>query len=127
MDSKVHEKYTGVNNELILNNLKNLASHVRRESNKKIWIRTPLIPGATATKENIEKIGIFIRKELIDVIDRWELCAFNNICKEKYQKLNQKWKYEETPLMDQEEIHKLVTVAKRYAGSLVVISGLTKK
>lgn len=127
MDSGLHEKYTGVNNKLILSNLKNLANHVRNDEDKKIWIRTPLIPDATATKKNIEEIGIFIRKELLDVIERWELCTFNNVCKEKYQKLNKKWKYDGTELMDEKAVEEFTTIAKEYAGKLVVVSGLTKK
>lgn len=127
MNSKMHEKYTGVNNELILSNLLNIAKDVRNDRNKKIWIRTPLIPEATATKENIKEIGSFIKEELIDVIERWELCAFNNVCKDKYRKLNQKWKYENAELMDEKKITELAEIAKVYVKDLLIVSGLIKK
>lgn len=127
MDEKLHRQYTGVDNKLILSNLKNIANHMRNGEGKRLWIRTPLIPGATATKENIEKIGIFIRKELVDVIERWELCAFNNVCKEKYQKLNQDWKYQNTELMDDALVKELADIAREYVGEKLVVSGLTKK
>lgn len=127
MDPQLHEKYTGVNNKLILDNLKMLADRVRKDESKKIWIRTPLIPEATATEKNVGEIGAFIKKELIDVIERWELCAFNNVCKEKYRKLNRKWKYEKTELMDEKTVGKLKEIAESYAGDLVTVSGLTKK
>ena len=127
IDPQLHEKYTGVNNKLILDNLKMLADRVRKDESKKIWIRTPLIPEATATEKNVGEIGAFIKKELIDVIERWELCAFNNVCKEKYRKLNRKWKYEKTELMDEKTVGKLKEIAESYAGDLVTVSGLTKK
>ena len=127
MDSKLHEQYTGVNNNLILSNLKNIANKARVDGEKRIWIRTPLIPGATATIENIDAIGSFIRRELIDVIERWELCAFNNVCKEKYQKLDKNWKFENEKLMTIEEVGELSKVAKSYVGDLLVVSGLTRK
>ena len=126
MDSKLHEQYTGVNNNLILSNLKNIANRAREDGEKRIWIRTPLIPGATATKENIDAIGSFIRKELIDVIERWELCAFNNVCKEKYQKLDKNWKFVNEKLMTVEQVEELSNIAKPYVGDLLVVSGLTR-
>lgn len=127
LDEISHKKFTGVDNKLILSNIKNIAHHVRKDQGKQLWIRTPLIPEATATKKNIEKIGEFIKKELIDVIDRWELCAFNNVCKDKYKKLNQEWKYQKHELMEEKLVNELASVAKGYVGNLLVVSGLTKK
>ena len=54
---------------------------------RKLWVRTPLIPGVTATAENLRAIGRFIATELGDVVSRWELCAFNNLCADKYRRL----------------------------------------
>ena len=127
MDCKLHEKYTGVSNKLILSNLKNIANKSREDGKKRIWIRTPLIPGATATKENIEAIGDFIRRELADVIERWELCAFNNVCKEKYRKLDKDWQFQDEKLMTIDEVQDLSDIARSYVGDLLVVSGLTRK
>jgi pyruvate formate lyase activating enzyme len=76
-NSDLHQKYTGQPNELILDNLLHVAAYIRKKSRDlKLWLRTPLIPGATATEENITEIGRFLKKQLSDVVEFWELCAF---------------------------------------------------
>ena len=127
MDEKLHREYTGVSNKVILDNLKFIAGKIRSRRDSRLWIRTPLIPGATATKENIEEIGRFVRKELADVIERWELCAFNHVCKEKYAKIGKEWDYDKTELMEEKEVQKLAEAAGKYADGYLAVSGLTKE
>lgn len=121
----MHQAHTGVSNKIILENLKSIADRIRRQKDSRLWIRTPLIPGATAAEENIEEIGQYIRKELIDVIERWELCAFNYVCKDKYIKMGQYWKYAECTLLDCSTVEDLASIAEKYAEGIVVVSGLT--
>lgn len=123
MDNAMHKKWTGVSNTLILENLAKLANQMNE--NQQLWIRTPLIPSATASKENIEEICKFIKD--FKVLKRYELCAFNNICKEKYKKLGMTWYFENTPLMMQEEAESYFEIVKRYVGDRAVLSGLTAK
>ncbi len=54
-NSANHKKYTGVGNELIKSNFEFLAS--KKEN---ILVRIPLVPGITATKENIGEIASFV-------------------------------------------------------------------
>jgi len=130
LDPGLHKKNTGQSNELILDNLIRLADYIRKtKKNMTLWIRTPLIPGATAGEENISAIGRFISENLADVIERWELCAFNNVCISKYKKMRQAWIYETTQLMDQGFIDKIKSAALS-AGipkSQLVVSGLITK
>lgn len=51
MDNDLHKKYTGVSNQLIINNLVYLAGR-----GDKTVVRIPLIPGITDTHENFEAI-----------------------------------------------------------------------
>lgn len=79
MDEGKHSKYTGVSNQLIVENLKKLAAN-----NNKIWIRVPVIPGINDDKENIEKIGAFISSlSLREVF----LLPYHNIAIDKYTRL----------------------------------------
>ncbi len=95
IDPEQHRHFTGVSNELILDNIRWIAEKIRsHEFKSEIWIRTPLIPDATATEENLSGIGKFIAGEIGDVVARWELCAFNNSCITKYQRLDRTWEYE---------------------------------
>jgi pyruvate formate lyase activating enzyme len=99
MDAARHKELTGKDNTLILENLFAVAEYIRRarlEENREVllWIRTPLIPGETATAGNIENIADFILSRVIDVTGRWELCAFNAACVSKYIKMQKPWPYE---------------------------------
>jgi pyruvate formate lyase activating enzyme len=91
-----------------------------------LWIRTPLIPGVTATTENITAIGSFIAKELNGAVSRWELCSFNNSCIAKYQRLNLPWAYHDTPLIDHEtsEALRMAAMASGVNEELIVVTGL---
>lgn len=125
INEEIHRKHTGVSNKIILENLKFIADKIRRQKDSKLWIRTPLIPGATATEENIEEIGQFIRGELLDITERWELCTFNYVCKDKYVKMGQSWEYAEYTLLDSSTVKNLASIAEKYAEEIVVVSGLT--
>jgi pyruvate formate lyase activating enzyme len=112
-DEEEHKKWTGVSNTVILENAKYVADRMRRGKNPaRLWIRTPIIPNATATGENIRGIARFIAAELSDVFERWELCAFNNLCKDKYARLAQDWQFATTPLMLSEDMDSLLDEAR---------------
>ena len=57
MDAGKHKRYTGVSNELILSNLRLLAS-----LGAPIQIRIPLIEGINADEENIEATALFLKQ-----------------------------------------------------------------
>ena len=78
-----------------------------------MWIRTPIIPGATATHENINGIGQFMASHLAGVVSRWELCAFNNLCRDKYLRLDQPWAFEDESLLEQSFLEELADTAKQ--------------
>ena len=63
------------------------------------WIRTPVIPEATATEENILGIGRFMAANLDGIVSRWDLCAFNNLCRDKYLRLDMDWDFKTTELL----------------------------
>ena len=123
MDSELHKKYTGVTNKIILGNFAWLISEKMSNTQKQIWVRTPLISEVTATDENIHRIGSFL-SEYADRIDRWELCAFNNVCKDKYKKIGIDWKYKDSTLMTQDEARHCFEIAQSYLHEKTVLSGL---
>ncbi|MFW5780533.1 MAG: glycyl-radical enzyme activating protein [Bacillota bacterium] len=109
IDNERHKELTGVENKLILQNAKRLGSLEKPE----IWVRTPIIPDATDSEENIKGIGKFI-KEHMKNIEKWELVAFNNLSREKYKLLEKQWEYKDTQLMEKEKMQKLTELAKKY-------------
>ena len=128
-DREKHREFTGAYNDLILSNLKHAAGYVRSAAHPmEIWIRTPLIPGATATPENIAAIGAFIRDSLQDVVTRWELCAFNGVCASKYDKLGTRWAYDGMGAMTQPEIEPLRQAALAcLPPEKVLVSGMIRE
>ncbi len=113
MDPKRHLHFTGRSNETILNNLAFAGAWAREHKHlQQFWVRTPLILGATATAFNIRSIGAFIAKHLAGNVDRWELCAFNNLCGDKYTRLGLRWDYAHTPLLSPEQMETYASIAK---------------
>lgn len=113
MDPARHLEFTGGSNEQILSNLLRLRDFVREDGTRPaIWIRTPLVPDYTATEENISAIGSFINDHLGERAERWELCAFNNTCAAKYQKLGRRWTFEGRSLLDREVGNRLLETAR---------------
>ncbi|MBQ6885785.1 MAG: glycyl-radical enzyme activating protein [Clostridia bacterium] len=80
-DTEIHKKYTGVDNDLILNNFKYL-----KQSGKPYVIRTPLIPNITDTKENLTAIKNIIGDS------NWEQLPYNAAAGAKYKMLGMNYK-----------------------------------
>jgi len=114
IDSDLHREFTGASNEKILDNAIFISSFIKDHIKpKELWIRTPLIPNATAREKNIEAIGRFIAGNLSDTVTRWDLLAFNNLCKDKYSRLGLKWKYQQSSLLTKDEIDSLKGAVSR--------------
>jgi len=113
LDSDAHRRLTGAPNGRILENLER-ARDFRDASGRavEIWIRTPLIPGATAGDENLSAIGRHLAGSLPDRVTRWELCAFNNLCRDQYRRLGLEWAYADTPLMTAQELAACLATAR---------------
>lgn len=79
-ESEAHKKYTGVNNEGILENFR-----ILKESGKPYVIRTPLIPGITDTPENLEAIQRIIGDS------PWEKLPYNAMAGAKYKMLGMEY------------------------------------
>ena len=127
MNNEQHRRWTGVSNEPILENLIALVDLISQQKKQPdIWIRTPLIPQRTASRENILAIGEFIKKHLGGRIRRWELCAFNNICAQKYARLEQPWALSNETLLGRDLSAELLDLAKKSSGmsEQVFLTGL---
>ncbi|MDR3294003.1 MAG: glycyl-radical enzyme activating protein [Clostridiales bacterium] len=109
-DPKDHKKYTGADNAVILENYKKLTDKKIR-----VWVRTPIIEGATDTPQNIESIARFLAE--IGQPERWELCTFNNLCRDKYERLDLTWAYQETQKTSKQHAENLQEIARRYVAN----------
>ena len=107
-DDALAKLHTGAGTDIILENLKKAGQWA--EKGGRLWIRTPIIPSATDSPENISAIGSLLKE--IPNIERWELCAFNNLCANKYRSLNLKWAYEGVGLVTETHMEELLDTAK---------------
>ncbi|MGD8404429.1 MAG: glycyl-radical enzyme activating protein [Anaerolineales bacterium] len=113
MDPQRHQAFTHNDIEQVLATLSYITEYIKTHSTpSEIWIRTPLIPGATARPENIRNIGANIAENCNGVVSRWDLLAFNNLCKDKYQRLGLNWAYEDTKLLSCETLAQLAETAR---------------
>ena len=126
INDEKHKKYTGVSNKKILENAIWMAEYCH-SNNKEMWIRTPIIPNYTGTKENIVGIGNFIVNDLKNIPERWDLLSFNNLCTSKYERLDMEWPLKDIPLMKKGEVEELFEFAKKTGVNNVHWSALTKK
>jgi pyruvate formate lyase activating enzyme len=113
-DSARHQQWTGAPNERILASLRHIRdAHLAKRPDLRMWLRTPLIPGATATRDNLESLGALVAAELDGQVERWELCAFNNLCRDKYRRLGLDWTFALEPLMTSENLSECETWARQ--------------
>ncbi len=81
MNNDEHEKYIGVSNREINENLKELSSR-----GDKIKIRVPMIPNVTDTKENLQSIVDFLKP--LKSIKQVSLLPYNKFGEDKLKRLN---------------------------------------
>jgi pyruvate formate lyase activating enzyme len=82
IDTKVHQTFTGVGNELILSNLRQLVA-----LSAPVTIRVPLIPGFNASPESLRAIAEFVLG-LNSSITSIDLIPYHTLGKPKYNALN---------------------------------------
>ena len=115
MDSEIHERFTGVGNNLILDNIRLLS-----ESGKEIIIRIPVIPGFNDEKANIEATGKFTAS--LPGVIRVDILPFNRGGKEKSARLTAQSKYLQVETPDEEQMNSIAKNLSKY-GFEVKIGG----
>jgi pyruvate formate lyase activating enzyme len=80
MDNEMHKLFTGVENGLILDNIRSLS-----EAGKEIIIRIPVVPGFNDDQKNIEATGRFISS--LQNVSRVDILPFNRGGLEKSTRL----------------------------------------
>jgi len=76
-----------------------------QELNKKLWLRSVIVPGINDSKEYILKLKEYIKN--IKNVEKIELLPYHSLAKEKYKKLNIKYVLEDTLDMDIDKCREL--------------------
>jgi len=83
MDSDKHQRYTGMPNELILDNLRAIA-----KAGKRMTVRIPIIPGFNDDEANIENTARFVQS--LRTVSRIDILPYNRGGLEKSVRLTDK-------------------------------------
>jgi pyruvate formate lyase activating enzyme len=86
---------TGQGTARIIDSLYWIKSYILANGKPELQFRTPVIPRATDNEGNLGAIAQLIRENYSDIYQEWELNLFNDICEDKYQKLNKEWKFKD--------------------------------
>lgn len=82
-DNEKHRQYTGVGNELILENLKKLL-----KTNKSVWVRIPIIPTVNDTEEELQSMEGYISS--CGKPEKIELLPYHAMGEHKYAAIGKK-------------------------------------
>jgi pyruvate formate lyase activating enzyme len=101
LDSKKHQESTGRSNEIILNNLSQIAGLVET------WLRLPLIPNFNDSESYIRELAMFIHKLPKGRIAKVSLLPYHNWGEQKYEELGKKYSLHGTQRLPDEHINGL--------------------
>jgi len=107
MDSELHSEATGVPNETILSNLRELAEHGHH-----ILVRIPLIPGINDDEHNLHRSGEFLAS--LPKLEGVELMGYHNIAQAKYEALSREYKLTDTKAPAKEAMLHAAEILRSY-------------
>ncbi len=93
MDALEHKKYTGVSNDVILENARKLSEEVQNRGIH-LTVRIPIVPGVNDSKQNITQTAGFVKNHMPSAAEI-EILKYHSLALGKYQALG-----EEYPLAD---------------------------
>ncbi len=114
MDLEKHKFYTGVSNDLILENIKRAGQGI---SNLKLIIRRPLIPGVNDSKEDLEALGQFLAE--LPGVDHLQLLPYHKLGTDTYRKLGLNYPLKETEVPNDEHMKWCCETVGKYIKTII--------
>jgi pyruvate formate lyase activating enzyme len=115
MDPVAHERATGVDNQLILENARRIAA-----AGKSLVVRLPLIPGYTDSEENVAAIAAYARQ--LPGVEEIHLLPYHRLGEPKYRRLDREYALEATAAYSRARAAVLADLV-RQAGFRVQVGG----
>ena len=106
MDNKRHKKYTGVSNEIILENLKKLSS-----VHNNVFVRFPVISGINDDYQNIREMGEFLSSLKIVQVN---LIPYHYIGIDKYRRLGMTYKLAGIQPPSEERLSEISVILRKF-------------
>ena len=115
MDSERHIEYTGVRNELIIENLKKIDT-----KGKPIWVRIPTIPGLNDDEDNFRKIGELLSG--LKHLERVDVLRYHKLAESKYEHTGKNYMLKGMDTPEKDDVEHLKEILEGFAISNVIIS-----
>jgi pyruvate formate lyase activating enzyme len=115
MDSERHKEYTGVPNELIIENLKKIDT-----KGKPIWVRIPTIPRLNDSEDNFRKIGELLSG--IKHLERVDILRYHKLAESKYEHTGKDYRLKGMDTPEKDEVEHLKNILEGYGILNVIIS-----
>lgn len=106
LDDNIHQKGTGVSNELILHNFEKII-----KKGTKIWVRVPVIPNFNYFSQYLEDLANFLSQKPIEKVS---LLKYHEWGKHKYKYLNIKYPLDNIKPINDEEMEELKKIMESY-------------
>ncbi len=107
VDPVKHQRFTGVDNALILENLRRLAG-----TGKKVVIRRPVIPGYNDSEESIHALAQVVRS--LGSVDEVHLLPYHRLGQGKYERLGMEYALKDVPSLREEDVAGLRAILLAY-------------
>jgi len=104
MDPEVHRQWTGIDNEVILSNLRHMA-----QINVPVSVRVPLIPGFNADSESLQAIARFVAG-LPGLEKHISLLPYHALGKAKYASLGRPYTMDSEDTLSPERVRELTQI-----------------
>jgi len=96
MDRERHKQFTGISNELILENLRMLSA-----KGSEIVVRLPVIPGVNDDRDNLDALCSFLRGTRVQ---RIEVLPYHRIAADKYHRLHLEYRMKDVQPPERDEL-----------------------
>lgn len=116
MDTNIHKEFTGVGNEIVLENAKNASRCV-----KEMIVRFPLIPDFNDNRKNIEEMGRFIAENMPDV-KKIDILPYHSTGESKNARIGKEYTFKHESIIDEAKIQECKEILEA-AGLQVSIGG----
>lgn len=99
LNSQVHKEYTGVDNSLVLENIKRLSA-----LGKEIWVRVPVIPGFNNNDREMTDIAEFVSS--LSSVSQVTLMPYHTLGASKYKTLGLNYPYDTDLKISEDELER---------------------
>jgi len=115
MDPVIHEKFTGVSNEPILENLRALSCR-----DVAVRVRFPLIPGVNDDRKNVESLGAFLQG--LHRVFSVDILPYHDVARSKYKRFGFHYRLGQAQAPDPVRLREIAAALSTY-GLCVTVGG----